>query len=374
MIPLSLKNIDEKIYSEHFLKNYNIDVNIKFVLITGHRRENFGDGFVRICNSIRELSLKYPEINFIYPVHLNPNVKQVVYKTLVGIKNIILIKPLEYFEFIFLLSKSFIILTDSGGIQEEAPSLDKPVLVMRNTTERPEAIEHGKVKLVGTDENKIISEVTELIENTSYYNSFLKKANPYGDGTASVKIVNFLKILCMYKNRINLVENYIKEINLKSEILEKLSDKNILVVGGAGAIGSNLIIALSKLVGNGKVIVLDNLSSIKIKDPWNVTPMSNIMFIEGDLRSDIDLKRVFKENIDIVYHLAAFFANQNSVDYPEISADVDVLGHIKLLEYSRLAKVEKFIYASSGCAIYGSYEITIKRRLYINALNNSLPN
>ena len=167
----------------------------------------------------------------------------------------------------------------------------------------------------------------------------------------------------MYKNRINLVENYIKEINLKSEISENLSDKNILVVGGAGAIGSNLIIALSKLVGNGKVIVLDNLSSIKIKDPWNVTPMSNIMFIEGDLRSDIDLKRVFKENIDIVYHLAAFFANQNSVDYPEISADVDVLGHIKLLEYSRLAKVEKFIYASSGCAIYGSYEITIKRRL-----------
>ncbi|MCS7184375.1 MAG: GDP-mannose 4,6-dehydratase, partial [bacterium] len=129
-----------------------------------------------------------------------------------------------------------------------------------------------------------------------------------------------------------------------------------LVTGGAGAIGSNLIIALSKLVGSkGKVVILDNLSAIKIKDPWNVTPLENIMFVLGDVRNDVDLKRVFKEDITIVFHLAAFFANQNSVDYPEISANVDIIGLIKLLEYSRLAKVEKFVYASSGCAIYGSY-------------------
>ena len=160
----------------------------------------------------------------------------------------------------------------------------------------------------------------------------------------------------MYKNRIDLVLRYLEEIDLKSEIKNNLTGKKILVVGGAGAIGSNLIIALSELVGEeGRIIVLDNLSSIKTNDPWNITPMSNIMFVEGDIRSDIDLKRVFKENIDIVYHQAAFFANQNSVDYPEISAEVDVIGHIKLLEYVRLAKVEKFIYASSGCAIYGSY-------------------
>ena len=160
----------------------------------------------------------------------------------------------------------------------------------------------------------------------------------------------------MHTNRIHLVSKYLKSIKLNSKIKSNLNGKSILVVGGAGAIGSNLIIALSVLVGSeGRIIVLDNLSSIKNKDPWNITPMDNIMFVEGDVRSDIDLKRVFKENINIVYHLAAFFANQNSVDYPEISADVDVMGHIKLLEYSRLANIEKFIYASSGCAIYGSY-------------------
>ncbi len=160
----------------------------------------------------------------------------------------------------------------------------------------------------------------------------------------------------MYQNRINLVSKYLKDINLSNDILDSLVEKTILVTGGAGAIGSNLIIALSELVGNkGRIIVLDNLSSIKTNNPWNITPLSNIMFVEGDVRNDVDLKRVFKEKIDIVYHLAAFFANQNSVDYPEISAEVDVLGHVKLLEYSRLANIEKFIYASSGCAIYGSY-------------------
>ena len=160
----------------------------------------------------------------------------------------------------------------------------------------------------------------------------------------------------IYEKRVSLVDNYLGNIILEKDLLQYFEGRNILVTGGAGAIGSNLIIALSKLVGSkGKIIVLDNLSSIKIKDPWNVTPLPNIMFVMGDVRNDVDLKRVFKEDISILYHLAAFFANQNSVDYPEISAEVDIIGHIKLLEYARLGKVEKFIYASSGCAIYGSY-------------------
>jgi len=159
-----------------------------------------------------------------------------------------------------------------------------------------------------------------------------------------------------YERRINWVENYLGKMNLKKELLDYYAGRSILVTGGAGAIGSNLVIALSKLVGEkGKIIVLDNLSAIKIKDPWNVTPLSNIMFVLGDVRSEVDLKRVFKEDPSLVFHLAAFFANQNSVDYPEISAEVDIIGQIRLLEYSRLAKVERFVYASSGCAIYGSY-------------------
>ena len=160
----------------------------------------------------------------------------------------------------------------------------------------------------------------------------------------------------VHKKRIKLVNKYLDDIHLEKNINEYYKGKNILVTGGAGAIGSNLIIALSGLVGDaGNIIVLDNLSSIKEKSSWNVAPLSNVLFVEGDIRSDIDLKRVFKENLSMVFHLAAFFANQNSIDYPETSAEVDILGIIKLLEYSRLAKIERFIYASSGCAIYGSY-------------------
>ncbi|MFA5039008.1 MAG: NAD-dependent epimerase/dehydratase family protein [Candidatus Omnitrophota bacterium] len=158
------------------------------------------------------------------------------------------------------------------------------------------------------------------------------------------------------EKRMRWVDDYLAASGLRQEFNGYYEGKNILVTGGAGAIGSNLVPALSRLAGEaGKVIVLDNLSSIKQKDPWNVVCLNNVMFVEGDVRSDIDLKRVFKENISLVFHLAAFFANQNSVDYPEVSADVDILGLIKLLEYCRLARVEKFIYASSGCAIYGSY-------------------
>ena len=159
-----------------------------------------------------------------------------------------------------------------------------------------------------------------------------------------------------YQKRVDWVNSYLMKIQLESNLKDYYLEKNVLVTGGAGAIGSNLIIALSELVGEkGKVIILDNLSAIKEKNPWNITPLPNVMFVLGDVRNDIDLKRVFKENIGLVFHLAAFFANQNSIDYPEISADVDILGQIKLLEYSRIARIERFVYASSGCAIYGSY-------------------
>jgi nucleoside-diphosphate-sugar epimerase len=158
------------------------------------------------------------------------------------------------------------------------------------------------------------------------------------------------------EKRVRSVINYLGDLYLPEEIRKYYEGRNILVTGGAGAIGSNLIIALSSLVGNqGKIVILDNLSSIKTNEPWNIVPLPNILFVEGDIRSDIDLKRVFKEDISMVFHLAAFFANQNSVDYPERSAEVDIIGQIKLLEYSRLAKIERFVYASSGCAIYGSY-------------------
>ena len=166
----------------------------------------------------------------------------------------------------------------------------------------------------------------------------------------------------MYQERIDLVTQYLKKLNLDKELNDFYRDETVLVTGGAGAIGSNLIIALSTLVGDaGRVIVLDNLSAIRGDDPWNVTPLPNIMFVKGDVRSDIDLRRVFNEDPTVVFHLAAFFANQNSVDYPVVSAEVDVIGIAKLLEMSKLTKVKRFVYASSGCAIYGSYpELPLK--------------
>jgi nucleoside-diphosphate-sugar epimerase len=159
-----------------------------------------------------------------------------------------------------------------------------------------------------------------------------------------------------WSDRLALVQDYLTKAGLIEELGSHYQGRTVLVTGGAGGIGSNLTIALSILVGeSGKVVVLDNLSSIKAPRPWNVIPAANVMFVQGDVRSDVDLKRVFKEDVSIVFHLAAFFANQNSVDYPEVSAEVDVIGQIKLLEYTRLAKVQRFVYASSGCAIYGSY-------------------
>ena len=167
----------------------------KLVLITGHRRENFGDGFIQICKSIKELSCKYKDVDFVYPMHLNPNVRKPINSVFGNIcnSNLFFIEPLEYLSFIYLMEKSYFVLTDSGGIQEEAPSLGKPVLVMRDTTERPEAITAGTVKLVGTDFKKIIKESSLLIEDKEYYNKISLAANPYGDGQASQRIINFLK-------------------------------------------------------------------------------------------------------------------------------------------------------------------------------------
>lgn len=168
----------------------------KLVLITGHRRENFGDGFIQMCTAIKDLTRKYPDADFVYPMHLNPNVRKPIHEVfgedLSSLKNMFFIEPLEYLSFVYLMEKSTIVLTDSGGIQEEAPGLGKPVLVMRDTTERPEALDAGTVKLVGTDYNKIVDEVSILLDNAEIYKKMSMAVNPYGDGLACGRIVNFL--------------------------------------------------------------------------------------------------------------------------------------------------------------------------------------
>ncbi len=165
----------------------------KLVLITGHRRENFGDGFIAICEAIKALSEKYPDVDFVYPMHLNPNVRRPIHQVfgdnLDELSNVFFIEPLEYLSFVYLMKKSHIVLTDSGGIQEEAPGLGKPVLVMRDTTERPEALKAGTVKLVGADFDRILKEVSALIDNQECYTSMSQAVNPYGDGFACCRIV-----------------------------------------------------------------------------------------------------------------------------------------------------------------------------------------
>ena len=169
----------------------------KLVLITGHRRENFGEGFISMCRAIKTLTEKYPEVDFVYPMHLNPNVRKPIHEVfgedLSGLGNMFFIEPLEYLSFVFLMEKSSIVLTDSGGIQEEAPGLGKPVLVMRDTTERPEALSAGTVRLVGTDYDKIVSEVSSLLDDEKHYEEMSKAVNPYGDGLACQRIVDTLK-------------------------------------------------------------------------------------------------------------------------------------------------------------------------------------
>lgn len=168
----------------------------KLVLITGHRRENFGDGFIRMVRAMKDLSEKYPNVDFVYPMHLNPNVRGAIHQVFgedLTRPNFFFIEPLQYLEFVHLMSKAHIVLTDSGGIQEEAPGLGKPVLVMRDTTERPEALDSGTVHLVGTDYDKIMQEVTTLLENQEAYEKMSKAVNPYGDGRACARIVDILK-------------------------------------------------------------------------------------------------------------------------------------------------------------------------------------
>ena len=169
----------------------------KLVLITGHRRENFGDGFINMCTAIKDLTQKYPDVDFVYPMHLNPNVRKPIHEVfgedLNNLGNMFFIEPLEYLSFVYLMEKSTIVLTDSGGIQEEAPGLGKPVLVMRDTTERPEALEAGTVKLVGTNYDKIVAEVSALLDDQAHYDAMSKAVNPYGDGLACGRIVDTLR-------------------------------------------------------------------------------------------------------------------------------------------------------------------------------------
>lgn len=190
---------DEQIQT---LANAGYDVNRlndgkRLVLITGHRRENFGDGFIRMVTAMKDLSEKYPEVDFVYPMHLNPNVRKPIHEVfgedLTVFKNFFFIEPLQYLEFVYLMEKSHIVLTDSGGIQEEAPGLGKPVLVMRDTTERPEALESGTVHLVGTDYDKIVNEVSTLLDHQEEYDKMSKAINPYGDGHACERIANYLR-------------------------------------------------------------------------------------------------------------------------------------------------------------------------------------
>ena len=190
--------LQEELEKVLYKANYDVrrlDSGRKLVLITGHRRENFGEGFISMCKAIKTLTEKYPDVDFVYPMHLNPNVRRPIHEVfgedLSDLNNMFFIEPLEYLSFVYLMEKSTLVLTDSGGIQEEAPGLGKPVLVMRDTTERPEALEAGTVKLVGTDYDKIVREVSLLLDDTAYYEEMSKAVNPYGDGKSCKRIVHY---------------------------------------------------------------------------------------------------------------------------------------------------------------------------------------
>ena len=191
---------DDSVLSEELRRKlgkegYNTDRERRLVLITGHRRENFGEGFISMCTAIRDLARKYPEVDFVYPMHLNPNVRKPIRQVFGEEKrdNLFFIEPLDYLDFVYLMSRSYIVLTDSGGIQEEAPGLGKPVLVMRDTTERPEALDAGTVRLVGTNYDRIVGEVSALLDDKNHYETMSHAINPYGDGKACPRIVDKLK-------------------------------------------------------------------------------------------------------------------------------------------------------------------------------------
>jgi UDP-N-acetylglucosamine 2-epimerase (non-hydrolysing) len=193
----SLSNEQSVLLKEAGYDVSRLDNGKKLVLITGHRRENFGEGFMNIMNAIKDLNTKFPDVDFVYPMHLNPNVRRPIHEVfgedLSNLGNMFFIEPLQYLEFVYLMEKSAIVLTDSGGIQEEAPGLGKPVLVMRDTTERPEALESGTVHLVGTNYDLIVSEVSTLLEDNVAYEKMSRAVNPYGDGNASSRIVDSLR-------------------------------------------------------------------------------------------------------------------------------------------------------------------------------------
>lgn len=191
---------DDKLQNRLFLdiKTAGYELrNTQLVLITGHRRENFGDGFIHMCQAIKTLAEKYPQVDFVYPMHLNPNVRKPIHDVFgdTSLTNMFFIEPLDYLPFVYIMDKSTIVLTDSGGIQEEAPGLGKPVLVMRDTTERPEALEAGTVKLVGTNYERIVNDVSDLLENADYYDKMSKAVNPYGDGMACERIIEYISAL-----------------------------------------------------------------------------------------------------------------------------------------------------------------------------------
>jgi UDP-N-acetylglucosamine 2-epimerase (non-hydrolysing) len=187
------KQLEENIINHLGTLDYKLQADKKIILVTGHRRENHGQGFINICTALKEIALRNPDIDIVYPVHLNPNVQKPVKALLSDIENIHLIEPLQYEQFIYMMDKSYFIITDSGGVQEEAPSLGKPVLVMRDTTERPEALNAGTVKLVGIDTELIIKEAQELLNNMDAYEYMSKASNPYGEGHACEKIIHFIK-------------------------------------------------------------------------------------------------------------------------------------------------------------------------------------
>lgn len=197
----ALLTVRDKITSDAKLKQSMqamfpmLDASKKLVLVTGHRRESFGGGFERICEALRQIALNHPEAQIVYPVHLNPNVQEPVNRLLKGVENIHLIEPQQYLPFVYLMDQSYLILTDSGGIQEEAPSLGKPVLVMRETTERPEAVAAGTVELVGTNTQTITQAVAKLLQDAAHYQAMSQAHNPYGDGKACQRIVEFLETL-----------------------------------------------------------------------------------------------------------------------------------------------------------------------------------
>jgi len=190
----SVNKLQQQNYIDEEIKEVQtkVDISKKIILVTGHRRENHGEGFINICKALKEIAEKNPDCELVYPVHLNPNVQKPVYELLSEVKNIKLIAPLNYPAFVWLMEKSYLIITDSGGVQEEAPSLGKPVLVMREITERPEAVKAGTVILVGTNAQKIVSETQKLMDDEAYYQNLSKLHNPYGDGKASERIISFM--------------------------------------------------------------------------------------------------------------------------------------------------------------------------------------